>query len=102
VVCAVLGLFGLVWLVMIYRTHVVVDETGLTYNKLQIPWDAMTDLDAGRYHEKGLLTLVYTADEVEKRLTLDSFKIDAFDDVVDRICELKGFANPIPIEEDHD
>jgi hypothetical protein len=35
-------------------------------------------------------------------MRLDSFKIGAFDDVVDAICRQKGFANPIPIDEFED
>ncbi len=99
IVCAVIALGGACWVIGIWRTRVVVDETGLIYNKRRIPWDAMTDLDASQYHAKGWLKLVYQDGERQRRFKLDSFKIDDFDGVIDALCRQKGFANPIPIDE---
>lgn len=99
VVCSVLVLAGLIWSIKIWRTRVVVDETGLTHNRLVVPWDAMTALDSKDYHAKGWLALVYASGGSERSLRLDSFKVDAFDDVVDAICQRKGFVNPIPIDD---
>ncbi len=99
VACAIAGAIGLVWLVRVWRTRVVVDDAGLTYDGLAIPWEAMTELDSSKYHAKAWLTLSYTSGQSERRIRLDSFKIDAFDDVIDAICRQKGFANPIPIDD---
>lgn len=99
VICAALSVVGLIWLFKVWRTRVVVDEDGLTYDSLSIPWGDMLDLDADMYHAKGWLYLIYNAGASEKRLKLDSFKIDAYGDVIDEICRRKGFANPIPIDE---
>jgi len=99
VVCAILALAGTVWFVRIWRTRVIVDSTGLIYNRRTISWEAMTRLDSSQYPAKGWVTLIYQDGPKERRLKLDSFKIDAFDDVVDGICRQKGFVNPIPIDE---
>jgi len=99
VACTILSLLGAVFFVMIWRTRVIVDDSGLTYNRRTIPWEAMTSLDSGQYHAKGWLTLFYQDNQSQRKLKLDSFKIQAFDDVVDAICEKKGFPNPIPIVE---
>ncbi len=96
-VCGVLGVIALGWLIKVWRTHVVVDDDGLTYDRLVVPWDAVDDLDSSRYHAKGLLALVYASEKGERRLMLDSYKVDAFDEVVDAICQRKDFPNPIPI-----
>lgn len=99
VVCAILFVVGAVWFIIIYRTKVIVDESGLAYNGKQISWDDMNDLDSDMYHAKGWLYLLYNAGGSERRMKLDSFKIDAFRDVIDAICDKKNFANPIPIDE---
>jgi hypothetical protein len=99
IACGVLALLGAIAFVVIWRTRVVVDESGLAYNRRAVGWDAMTELDSTRYHAKGWLHLVYRDGERFRRLKLDSFKIDAFDEVVDAICQKKGFANPIPLDE---
>jgi hypothetical protein len=96
--CVVLGSVGVVWLIKIWRTRVIVDERGLTYDRLAIPWDAMVDLDSSEYHEKGWVRLIYASGAKQRRIKLDSFKIGAYDDVIDAICEKKGFANPIPVD----
>jgi hypothetical protein len=97
--CALLSVVGTVWLIGIWRTRVVVDEAGLAYGRRVIPWEAMTELDSAQYHAKGWLTLLYRAGQSQRKIKLDSFKIDAFDEVIDAICLQKGFINPIPIDE---
>jgi hypothetical protein len=97
--CTGAGLIALVWLIKVWRTRVIVDDDSLTYGRRTIPWDAMIDLDSSVYHAKGWLTLIYQAGKTERRIKLDSYKIEAYDDVIDAICQTKGFANPIPIDE---
>jgi hypothetical protein len=99
VACALMGVIGTAWLIRIWRTRVVVDETGLTYDRRVIPWEAMTQLDSAQYHAKGWLTLHYQQGQSQRKIKLDSFKIDAFDEVIDAICLQRGFVNPIPIDE---
>ncbi len=99
IVCAVLGVLAIAWFIKVWRTRVVVDESGLTYNSKHIAWDDMVDLDGADYAAKGWVTLIYTQQGKEKTMRLDSFKIDAYRDVIDAICRRKGFANPIPIDD---
>ncbi len=98
VVCGVLGLIGVVWFLKVYRTHVVADDEGLTYDRLRIPYDAMVDLDPSDYPTKGWLVLRYTQGDSERQLKLDPYKIDDFEGIVDVLCEKRGFPNPIPVD----
>ncbi|MBN1346176.1 MAG: hypothetical protein JXQ73_26040 [Phycisphaerae bacterium] len=99
IVCAVAGLVGVVWTIRTWRTRVTVDDTGLSYDRLTIPWDSMIELDSDAYHEKGWVKLTYASGQSERRIKLDSFKIEAYDEIITAICDRKGFANPIPIDE---
>jgi|CXWL01.1.fsa_nt_gi hypothetical protein len=96
----VLTLF-LIWFVARVRaTRLVVDDDGLTINSVgPIPWDQMTALDISRFAKKGCVELVYNEQGAQRRVRLDEYHFDAFDDVIDAICARKGFDNPLPVKE---
>jgi hypothetical protein len=77
------------------RTRVVLDDNGLSYNRLHIPWEAMTGLRAKDYSRKYWVDLEYTAGDVTRSLRLDSFHIQQFNEVLAAICERKGFPSPV-------
>jgi hypothetical protein len=97
----VLGLLALYFLwfwIRVRRTHLVLDEAGLTYHgRGPIRWQDMRALDTGRFSRKGWLDLVYDDNGTERRLRLDEYHLAKFDDVVDAICAGKGFENPLPV-----
>jgi hypothetical protein len=96
VVLAILTVFVAVKWLRIVTLNVKVDESGLTFRNRHIPWDAMTGLETDEYLDKGWLDLIYTQDGREELQRLDSYHIQRFKDVVQAICERKGFTLPKP------
>lgn len=74
----------------------VIDEQGLTYGGLRIPFAAMVSLRD--YNRKGWVDLYYQADDREKRLRIDNQKIAKFNEIAEVICQKTGFTNPISTE----
>lgn len=102
-VLGVVAAYLLVIVVRVFRTRLVLDESGLTYNgRGPIAWEQMRRLDTTRYDKKGWLDLCHDGAAGEKRLRLDEYHIARFDDVIDEICARKDFDNPLPDEEDSD
>lgn len=89
-----LALVVLFFLLRAYMTRVVVDERGLTFNRTHVPWDAMAGLGTEDYARKGWLDLNYEADGSTRKVRLDSYHIDRFNEIMDAICERKGYAVP--------
>lgn len=95
--CALAVIAAAVHLVRVLRTRVVLDDQGLRYGrKPVIGWDQMRGLDSQRYEAKGWVALVHQSPSGESRQRLDSYHLAGFEDMVDAICERKGFANPLP------
>jgi hypothetical protein len=94
--------FGLYVLYRVYRAatlHAVIDAEGLTYGTRRIPFDAMRRLCD--YNRKGWVDLYYEVGGQERRLRIDNQKIRKFDEIIDALCEAKGFDDPRPpVEED--
>jgi hypothetical protein len=94
----ILGVVSLVvgaYYIRINTWKTVVDESGLTSKGHHVPWDHMTGLDTSDYDRKGWLDVVYGRNGDTDTLRLDSYHIDRFDEIVNTICERKGFACPI-------
>lgn len=70
-----------------------VDEQGLTYGGTRIPFDGIVSLRD--YSPKGWIDLYYKSGEDEKKLRIDNQKIAKFDELVEAICQAKGFENPV-------
>jgi hypothetical protein len=71
------------------------DGEGLTLARQGlIRWDAIEQLDASRYAEKGWVELVCRDGDERKAVRLDSYEIAALDDMLEEICRRKGFASP--------
>lgn len=81
--------------IMTMRT--VLDDEGLRLKGRKINWDQMTGLDTSEYDAKGWLALVYRRDGEEEAVRLDSYHIASFDEIVNTICERKGFNSPIKV-----
>ena len=96
----------------IRRTHLLLDDTGLTYNRGPlIRWEDMKALDISTFARKGWVHLIYEQSGPERsrmseqraggeqRLKLDEYHLARFDEVIDEICVRKHFENPLPVKE---
>lgn len=95
---AIAGTLGLLF--FLYRTiraatlRVVIDDDGVRYANRQIPWDAIQSVRD--YNRKGWVDMYYATAAGEKRVRIDNQKVARFNEIVDTICQEKGFENPLP------
>jgi|GEM_PF-990371 len=90
---AVPGLYFLWRLIRAVTLRVVIDDEGMVYAGRRIPFASMTSLRD--YNPKGWIDLYYTVGTRAKRLRLDNEKVALFDQIVDAICQAKGFRNEV-------
>lgn len=93
IIPALPGLWFLWRLYKAIRLRVVVDDEGLLYDGQRIAFADMISLRD--YSPKGWIDLYYKAGEEEKRLRLDNEKVLLFDEIVDTLCQAKGFPNEV-------
>jgi hypothetical protein len=98
------GLIGLYFLWRLYKAvtlRVVLDDAGMVYAGQRIPYAQMVALRD--YSPKGWIDLYYKDGETERKLRLDHEKVAKFDEIVELICQEKGFRNEVRIarEEKH-
>jgi hypothetical protein len=75
------------------RLRATIDEEGMTYGRTRI---AFADIVSIRdYNRKGWVDLYYRCGDKEIRLRIDNQKIAKFDEIVELLCERKGFPNPV-------
>ncbi|RMF70660.1 MAG: hypothetical protein D6744_19085 [Planctomycetota bacterium] len=74
--------------------RVRIDDEGLTYGGLHIPFAEMTALRD--YNKKGWVDLYYKSGGAEQKLRIDNQKVAKFDEIIDALCAAKGFADPRP------
>jgi hypothetical protein len=92
-----LALLATVHLVRVLRTRIVLDDDGMRYNsRPTIGWGGMIALDSRLYESKGFVDLVYSTAGGEQRQRLDAYHVGRFEEIIDAICERKGFVNPLP------
>lgn len=73
--------------------RVVVDDQGMTYDDRRIAFDDMVSLRD--YSPKGWIDLYYKAGAGQRKLRLDNEKVALFDEIVEAICQTKGFTNEV-------
>ncbi len=99
--CALIALlFGAYFAWRTFRSatlRVVLDDDGIVYAGKRIQWDAVERLD--NYSPKGWVDLFYQLNGREHKIRLDNQKVARFDEIIDAICERKGFADPRAVEE---
>lgn len=98
IISAILALWVISRFVRASRLRVVIDDSGMNYDGRMIAFDDMVRLED--YSPKGLVTLAYRSGAVEKKLRLDNHKVALFDEIIDALCEIKGFDNPQPPDEE--
>ncbi|HKQ48629.1 MAG TPA: hypothetical protein VJZ71_11210 [Phycisphaerae bacterium] len=91
----------LVFVLRVRGTRLVLNEAGLQYcGRGPISWEAMRELDISKFSRKGHVDLVYDDNGSPRRLRLDEYHLEKFDEVIDEICARKGFENPLPTTEE--
>ncbi|MCA9244839.1 MAG: hypothetical protein KDA32_12835 [Phycisphaerales bacterium] len=91
-ICGVIMLLPLYRLVRAMMVRATVDDNGLTYCGNPIPFSEMTSLRD--YNKKGWVDLYYDRDGAERKLRLDNVKVAKFDEIIDALCQAKGYADP--------
>jgi hypothetical protein len=95
-VLGVLSLYLIFFVIRVRRTHAVLDDTGLTYNRTKkISWESMKALDSSRFVVKGWVDLIWDNGGVDDQLRLDEYHLANFNEILTAICEKKGFENPL-------
>ncbi len=83
------------------KTRLVLDQDGLSFRGVgPITWESMRSLDISRFSRKGFVDLMYDDNGAERRLRLDEYHLEKFDDIIDELCAKKGFENPLPLIEE--
>ncbi len=87
---------GLYFLWRLYKAatlRATIDDEGMTYGGQRI---ALADMVSLRdYSPKGWIDLHYKVGDGEKKLRLDNEKVLRFDEIVDALCQAKGFKNEV-------
>lgn len=93
------GTVALLWLIIsVLRTHLVLDAQGIVFGKCRpISWDVIKELRADSFDRKGWVDLIYTENGTDRKLRLDDYHLAKFDQIIDAICDKKGFKNPLPV-----
>ncbi len=92
VVPALIGLYALSKLLRALRVRVAIDESGIRHGGRTIPLADLTNLRD--YSSKGWVDLYFRSDGREDKIRFDNQKIAKFDEIIDTLCRLRGFADP--------
>lgn len=87
------GLYFLWKLIKAVTLRVTLDDNGMDYAGTQITYSDMVALRD--YSPKGWIDLYYKDAGRERRLRLDNEKVLLFDEIVDALCQVKGFPNEV-------
>lgn len=93
-VLAVVTVFVLISFIRVLTLKVSLDDEGLVFRGKRIRYDEMTALRTENYSSKGWVDLEYTRDGRSRRQRLDSYHIDRFQEILDALCDRKGFSLP--------
>lgn len=97
----VFAAYLLFFVLRVRRTRLVLNDSGLEYYGAEpVTWEAMQALDISHFSRKGRVDLVYDDHGTQRRVRLDEYHLEKFDEVVDEICARKGFENPLPTTEE--
>jgi hypothetical protein len=85
----------------VYRASTLratIDDEGMTYGGRRIAFENVVRLCD--YSPKGWVDLYYKHGPQERRLRIDNQKIRKFDEIIDTLCEIKGFDDPRALPEE--
>jgi len=86
------GLFMLSRAVKAAGLRVVIDDEGLVYARRRILFENMTRLCD--FNRKGWVDLYYKHGAEERKLRFDNQKVRKFNEIIEVLCECKGFEDP--------
>lgn len=93
-ICFAVALYVLSRVYRAATLRAVIDDEGLTYGPKRIAFASMSRLCD--YSPKGWVDLYYQHGPQERKLRIDNQKIRKFHEIVDALCEAKGFEDPRP------
>ncbi len=96
-VCFLVALYALYRVYKAATLRAVIDDEGMTYGGLRIPFSSMKRLCD--YSPKGWVDLYYDAGGVERKLRIDNQKIRKFDEIIDALCARTGLPDPRSTEQ---
>jgi hypothetical protein len=99
---ALLAIYAFIKFWSAMRLRVVVDESGMIHNGRRISWDSMSGLKTDQYKDKAWVDLEYNEGASSRLLRLDSLVIQRFNEILQAICDRKGFPLPTRSSEEDD
>lgn len=94
-----IGLYGAFRAYQAATLRVTIDEEGMIYAGRRIAFADMVSLRD--YSKKGWVDLYYKgAGGQETKRRLDNQKVDKFEEIIEIVCQVKGFENPLNVAED--
>lgn len=94
----VIGLFVLRRVYKAATLRALIDDEGMTYAGRRIPFENMVRLCD--YNRKGWIDLYYRHGPQERKLRIDNQKVRKFDEIIETLCEAKGFEDPRQVPEE--
>ena len=94
----VIGLFVLRRVYKAATLRALIDDEGMTYAGRRIPFENMVRLCD--YNLKGWIDLYYRHGPQERKLRIDNQKVRKFDEIIETLCEAKGFEDPRQVPEE--
>lgn len=91
-ICFAVALYVLTRVFRAATLRAVIDDEGMTYGGRRILFENMTRLCD--YSKKGWVDLYHKLGAEERKLRIDNQKIRKFDEIINTICEVKGFEDP--------
>jgi hypothetical protein len=91
-ICFAVALYVLSRVYRAARLRAVIDDEGMTYGAKRIAFASMDRLCD--YSPKGWVDLYYKHGPQERKLRIDNQKIRKFHEIIDALCEAKGFEDP--------
>jgi hypothetical protein len=87
-----IGLWFAVGLFRAWTLRVTIDDRGMTYAGRLIPFDTIRRL--ANYSAKGWVDVFYELGGQERKLRLDSYKVEKFHEIIEAICHATDFQDP--------
>ncbi|MBX2850901.1 MAG: hypothetical protein KTR15_04045 [Phycisphaeraceae bacterium] len=88
-----IGTYCLISVLIWSRRSIGIDETRFyAYGGAEVPFEAITRIDASRWDRKGIARVYYNAGEIEKSVLIDDFKFERqpTDEIFKRLKEAVG------------
>lgn len=95
-ICFVVAAYALIRILLLLRLRVTLDDQRMVYNGTAIPFSDMKQF--ANFSPKGWVDLVYETGGNERRLRLDNYRVERYQEILDHICRHTGLADPRPVD----